>query len=403
MNNTPKSNRKHIVFYGKRNAGKSSLMNAIIGQEISVVSDIKGTTTDPVSKSIELIPFGPVVFIDTGGIDDDGELGTLRVEKTMKTLEKTDIAIYVISIEDIDESSYLEFLKEFERKDIPCIIAINKIDMVSQERLEAIKRKIELEKNLKNIIFVSTKEPNTMVTLKDELIKSLKVEDKEETLIGDIVPYGGKVIMVVPIDAEAPKGRLILPQVQLIRDSLDHGIKAYVVRDTELASSMEDLKDIDLVVTDSQIFKEVDKIVPEHINLTSFSILMARQKGDLKVFLNGVSAIEKLKEKENPKVLIMESCSHNTSHEDIGKVKIPKLLVKHLGKEIDFNFRMGEDFPKDLESYDLVVHCGSCMLNKKSMISRMKVCEEHSVPITNYGVLLAYLTGILNRAVKIFI
>lgn len=209
--------------------------------------------------------------------------------------------------------------------------------------------------------------------------------------------------MVVPIDAEAPKGRLILPQVQLIRDSLDHGIKSYVVRDTELSSAIEDLKDIDLVVTDSQIFKEVDKIVPLDINLTSFSILMARQKGDLKVFLDGISSIEKLKEKDNPKILIMESCSHNTSHEDIGKVKIPMLLTKHLGKKIDFQFRMGEDFPKDLELYDLVIHCGSCMLNKKSMLSRIEICKEKGVPITNYGMILAYLTGILDRAIKIFI
>lgn len=397
MNNTPKGNRKHIGLYGKRNAGKSSIMNAIIGQEISLVSDIKGTTTDPVSKAVELIPFGPVVFIDTGGIDDEGELGNLRVEKTIKTLEKVNLAIYVMEINDIDEESYLEFINEFKKRDIPYITVINKIDIMCKEILE------EIEKKCDSVVFVSTKYNNTIATLKDEIIKRLNVEKEEETLIGDIVPYGGKVIMVVPIDSEAPRGRLILPQVQLIRDCLDHGIKSYVVRDTELASAIEDLEDIDLVVTDSQAFKEVDKIVPENINLTSFSIIMARQKGDLNIFLDGIRTIEKLKERQTPKILIMESCSHNTSHEDIGKVKIPKLLVKHLGKELDFHFRMGEDFPNDLETYDLVIHCGSCMLNKKTMETRMRVCSDKGVPITNYGIVLAYLTGILNRAVKVFI
>lgn len=402
MNNTPKGNRKHIVFYGKRNAGKSSIMNKIIGHDVSLVSEIKGTTTDPVSKAVELIPFGPVVFIDTGGIDDRGELGVLRVEKTIKTLEKVDFAIYVIEIDDIEEESYLEFVKEFKKRDIPYITVINKTDIVSKEKLREIKCNIEFEKKWENVAFVSTKYDTTIENLKDELIKRLNIENKEETLIGDIIPYGGKIIMVVPIDDEAPKGRLILPQVQLIRDCLDHGIKSYVVRDTELVSAIKDLHDIDLVVIDSQAFKEVDKIVPIDINLTSFSIVMARQKGDLKTFLEGISTIGKLKEKENPRVLIMESCSHNTSHEDIGKVKIPRLLTKHLEKEIDFHFRMGEDFPNDIEHYDLVIHCGSCMLNKKNMASRIKICQDNNVPITNYGILLAYLTGILDRAIKVF-
>lgn len=393
---TPKANRKHIGFYGKRNAGKSSIMNAIIGQEISLVSEIKGTTTDPVSKAVELIPFGPVVFIDTGGIDDEGCLGELRVEKTIKTLEKIDFAIYVIEIDDIDNKYHEKFVKEFKKRDIPYIIVINKIDTVLEERLEEIKRKWN------SAVFISTKDNATISILKDELIKRLDVEKEEETLIGDIISYGGKVIMVVPIDGEAPKGRLILPQVQLIRDCLDYGIKSYVVRDTELASAIDELKDIDLVITDSKIFKEIDKIVPKSINLTSFSIIMARQKGDLSTFLNGIRTVERLKEKEIPKVLIMESCSHNTSHEDIGKEKIPALLTKYLGKKIDFNFRMGEDFPKDLETYDLVIHCGSCMLNKRTMENRIKICSDKGVPITNYGILLAYLTGILNRAVKVF-
>lgn len=400
MNNTPKANRKHIVFYGKRNAGKSSIMNKIIGQEISLVSDIKGTTTDPVSKAMELISFGPVVLIDTGGIDDEGQLGTLRVEKTKSTLEKVDLAVYVMGIDDIDDEFYLDFVKEFKKRDIPYITVINKIDLLSEEKLEG--TKIKIESKWENVVFVSTKDENTISNLKDELINRLQEEEQEATLIGDIVPYGGKVVMVVPIDSEAPKGRLILPQVQLIRDCLDHGIKSYVVRDTELPSAIEDLKEIDLVITDSQAFKEVDKIVPKDINLTSFSIIMARQKGDLRYFLKGIGAIEKLKEKESPRILIMESCSHNTSHEDIGRVKIPRLLTKHLGKEIDFKFSMGQDFPRDLKDYDLVIHCGSCMLNKKTMINRIKICTDQNVPITNYGILLAYLSGILSRAVKVF-
>lgn len=403
MNSTPKANRKHIGFYGKRNAGKSSIMNSIIGQEISLVSEIKGTTTDPVSKSAEMIPFGPVVFIDTGGIDDKGQLGELRVKKTIKTLDKVDLAIYVMDIEDIDDEYYGEFVKELRKRNIPYMTVINKIDMVSGERLKEIKSIMINERKLENMAFVSVVYSDTISSLKNEIIKGLGSEKDEDTLIGDIISYGGKVIMVVPIDGEAPKGRLILPQVQLIRDCLDHGIKSYVVRDTELASAIEDLKDIDLVVTDSQAFKEVDKIVPKDISLTSFSIIMARQKGDLNIFVEGIKIIEGLKEKKKPKVLIMESCSHNTSHEDIGRVKIPKLLTKHLGREIDFRFRMGEDFPRDLESYDLVIHCGSCMLNKKTMETRMKICSDKGVPITNYGILLAYLTGILNRAVKVFL
>lgn len=402
MNSTPKGIRKHIVFYGKRNVGKSSIMNAIIGQEISLVSEIKGTTTDPVSKAAELIPFGPVIFIDTGGIDDEGTLGNLRVEKTLSTLEKADFAIYVMEIDNMDEVSYLEYVKEFEKRNIPYITAINKIDKISKEEFLGIKEKIE-EKKWKNTVFVSIKDKSTIEELKSKLIEDLDIDIKDDTLIGDIVSKGGTIVLVVPIDAEAPKGRLILPQVQLIRDALDHGIKSYVVRDTELASAIEDLKSIDLVVTDSQIFKEVCKILPEHINLTSFSILMARQKGDLKVFINGISSIDKLKDKEYPKVLIMESCSHNTSHDDIGRVKIPKLLTKYLNKDIDFNFMMGEDFPKDLETYDLVVHCGSCMLNKRTMINRIRKCEEKNIPITNYGILLAYLSGILHRAVRVLI
>lgn len=402
MNSTPRGSRKHIIFYGKRNVGKSSIMNKIIGQEISLVSDVKGTTTDPVSKAMELIPFGPVVFMDTGGIDDTGKLGDLRVEKTINTLDRADCGIYVMDVKNIEDEGYLRFVKEFKSRNIPYITVINKMDLLSMEEQENLKKEILGIKKWKDVVFTSIKDEEGISCLKDKLIEILNREEEKETFIGDIVSHGGKIVLVIPVDGEAPKGRLILPQVQILRDALDHGIKSYVVRDTELLSALEDLKDIDLLITDSQIFKEVDKIVPKDINLTSFSILMARQKGDLDVFLKGIEAIEKLKEKEKSRILIMESCTHNTSHEDIGRVKIPKLLNKYLAKELEFDFAMGQSFPKDLKDYDLVIHCGSCMLNKRTMINRIKICKENDIPMTNYGIVLAYLTGILDRAVNIF-
>ncbi|NLY44799.1 MAG: [FeFe] hydrogenase H-cluster maturation GTPase HydF [Tissierella sp.] len=399
---TPNANRKHIVFYGKRNAGKSSIMNSLIGQEVSLVSDIKGTTTDTVSKAVELIPFGPVVFVDTGGIDDQGTLGELRIEKTKKTLESADFAIYVIDIEEIDHIE-IELDQEFDKRNIPYIIVINKIDQVSKERLDIIKEKLGFRLKNKEILYTSVEVKSTIDDLRNKLIERLETLEIEDTLIGDIVPYNGKVIMVIPIDAEAPKGRLILPQVQLIRDCLDHGIKSYVVSDRELESAISDLKNIELVVTDSKIFKYVESMIPKDMNLTSFSIIMARQKGDLKELIEGIDQLKSLKNKDNPRILVMESCSHNTSHEDIGRVKIPKVINKTLGKEIEYHFAMGKDFPKNLKEYDLVIHCGSCMLNKKTMFNRIRLCKEAGVPITNYGMVLAYGAGILDRAVEIFI
>lgn len=399
---TPNANRKHIVFYGKRNAGKSSIMNSLVGQEVSLVSDIKGTTTDTVSKAVELIPFGPVVFVDTGGIDDEGTLGELRIEKTKRTLESADFAIYVIDIGEIDNIE-IELEQEFEIRNIPYIIVINKIDQVSKGGLEIIKGKLKSLFNDKDIIYTSVENKESIDDLRNKLIKRLETLDGEDTLIGDIVPNGGKVIMVIPLDKEAPKGRLILPQVQLLRDCLDHGIKSYVVRDTELQSGISDISNIDLVVTDSKIFKYVENIIPKDMNLTSFSIIMARQKGDLREFVKGIDQLKGLKNKDNPRILVMESCSHNTSHEDIGRVKIPKVINQTLGKEIEYHFAMGKDFPKDLKKYDLVIHCGSCMLNKKTMFNRIRMCKEAEVPITNYGMVLAYGAGILDRAVEIFI
>lgn len=392
MNNTPNANRKHIAIYGKTNSGKSSLINAIIGQEISIVSDLEGTTTDPVKKAMELIPYGPVLFIDTAGLGDDSEIGNLRMERTLKMLQSTDFALYVLDIKDKDMYLYKDTIKLFKKYNIPFLTVINKIDTATEEEVE------EAKTIHKDAIFVSASKEKNILYLKDELIKRLQKEEEDSPLIGDVVPYNGKVILVVPIDSEAPKGRLILPQVQLIRDCLDHGIKSYVVRDTELEAALKDLSDIDIVVTDSQAFKKVSEMVPSNIKLTSFSILQARSKGDLNTFIKGVKKIEELN--ENSKILITESCTHNHSHEDIGRVKIPKLLNKHLEKSLNFEFKMGHDFPTNLEDYDLVIHCGSCMLNRKTMLTRIALCEEKGTAITNYGVVLAYLTGILDRSIE---
>lgn len=394
MQGTPRANRPHIAIYGNRNAGKSSLLNAIVGQEISLVSNVKGTTTDPVTKTMELLPFGPVVFIDTAGLDDSGELGDLRVERSKKILQRTDFAIYTHDINDVDELAFKHFLKEFKRFSIPYMIVFNKIDDASEEVINTYK---ELYPNAN---FVSAMKETNVLELKDELIKRLEDNKEEETLIGDLVPYGGKVILVVPIDSEAPKGRIILPQVQIIRDALDHGIKCFVVRDTELLSALDDIKDVDLVITDSQAFKEVNEMVPDHIPLTSFSIVFARHKGDLWSFERGIEGIKKLK--AGSKVLISESCTHNHSHEDIGRVKIPKLLNKKLGFELDYHFKMGHDFPNDIKNFDLVIHCGSCMINKKTMLNRITMCDEIGVPITNYGIVLAYINDILQPSLEMF-
>lgn len=394
---TPKANRKHIVFYGNRNVGKSSLMNSLIGQEISLVSEIKGTTTDVVSKAVELLPYGPVVFVDTGGIDDEGTLGSLRVEKTIKTLESADLALYVLDIAAGDFEIRLE--EEFKKRKTPYIIVINKIDLVSKEYLDEVKDRF---KSYENIVYASINDSESIANLKEVIIKKLQVLEEESTLIGDLVPYEGRVILVIPLDEAAPRGRLILPQVQVLRDCLDHGIKSYVVRDMELKSAIEDMEDVDLVITDSKAFKYVDSIIPREMKLTSFSILMARQKGDLGEFLKGIERLKELKCKANPKILVMESCSHNVTHDDIGRVKIPRLIENYLNKNVDFNFAMGNDFPEDLRDYDLVIHCGSCMLNRKTMVNRIRMCKEAGVPITNYGLVLAHGAGILDRAVEIF-
>lgn len=399
MNNTPNSNRKHIGIFGKTNAGKSSLLNAILEQDISIVSDIKGTTTDSVTKAMELIPFGPVLFIDTAGLDDETALGSLRVNKALNELKRTDFILYLVDASELNSTTinnnfYKEKQKMFKKYNIPHLLIINKIDL-----LDSISVKI-LKETYPEAVFVSTKDRDTILDFKSKLIEHLSLTEEDPSLIKDLVPYNGTVLMVVPIDSEAPKGRIILPQVQLIRECLDCGVKSYVVRDTELESALDDLKHIDLIVTDSQAFKEVDSIVKGRFPLTGFSILFARQKGDLKTLINGAHAIENLK--DGSRILIAETCTHNTSHEDIGRVKIPNLLMKKTGKKLEFDFKMGRDFPDDLLPYDLVIHCGACMINRKNMQNRIDEVLEKDVPITNYGIVLAYLTGILDKATKMF-
>lgn len=394
MNNTPRGNRKHVVLYGKTNSGKSSLFNRLCNSNISIVSEREGTTTDPVSKGVELIPVGPVLYIDTAGLEDNTALGDLRVNKTLDLLKRTDIALYIIDGKDKDLSSFNKMKKEFKKYNIPYLLVINKVDMLENNEIK------EMKKACENVIFISTKYDSDIEEVKEKLIELIEREEEELPLIGDLLPYGSKVILVVPIDSEAPKGRLILPQVQCIRDCLDHGIKSYVVRDTELKEALEEIKDVDLVVTDSQAFKLVDEIVPKEIMLTSFSMLFARQKGDINEFINGVWGVRNLK--PGDKVLISESCSHNVSHEDIGRVKIPTLLQKYVGGKLNFEFKIGYDFADDIGDYKLIIHCGGCMVNRKTILNRINLCKERKVYITNYGVLLSFLTNTLERSKVIF-
>jgi [FeFe] hydrogenase H-cluster maturation GTPase HydF len=396
MNKTPRANRTHIGIYGKRNAGKSSLLNAIVGQEIAIVSDVKGTTTDPVNKTMELLPYGPVVFIDTAGLDDAGILGDLRVKKSMKVLQRTDFAIYIVDATNINESiaDFEVFKTNFEKMNIPYLLVFNKIDLIDKDKLDMLKKTYDQG------VFVTVNNLHSVIDLKEKLIDLLTLEKNEPAIVGDLLNYGDTVVMVVPIDSEAPKGRLILPQVQMIRDCLDHGIKSYVVRDTELKAALNDLETVDLVITDSQAFKAVNKMVPDDILLTSFSILFAKYKSnDLDTLLDGIDALRNLK--KNSKILISEACTHNTSHEDIGRFKIPALIEKKLGFKPEIEFQMGHDFPLDVKDYDLIVHCGACMVNAKTMKTRVSMCKENSVAITNYGLLIAYFTGILDRSVEI--
>ena len=391
-----KSMRLHIGIFGKMNAGKSSFLNRITNQEVSIVSNIAGTTTDVVEKSMELLPAGPVTFLDTAGIDDSTELGTERIKKTMSILNRTDIAVLICDYNGIDtfEENLIEKFKELN---IPYCIIINKTDIkpVSGEMLEKIKKFTD------NILVASIlKDENFVFNFKKTLVKLLP-EDfiNSPEIITDLVPQKSTVILVIPIDKEAPKGRIILPQVRTLRELLDSNCICIAVKESELKQALENLKTApSLVITDSQAFKQVSQIVPQEIPLTSFSILFARLKGDLKVFLNGVKTIDNLK--DGDKVLILESCTHHPIEDDIGRVKIPNLIKQKTGKNILFDNISGHDFP-DISNYKLIIHCGACMTNRKEVLSRILIANNMNIPITNYGIVISYCLGILPRATEI--
>ena len=395
LNNTPQGERLHIALFGKRNAGKSSLINALTDQNLAIVSDIKGTTTDPVKKAMELIGFGPVVFVDTAGLSDGTDLGRIREEKTISELKKVDFALLVADMKDYEEASYNRVINFLEKYNIPYGFVISKEDLLNESEKEKIK------KEFKNSLFVSINNEESIKRLKEYIVESLKkLKDNKESMLDGIVKEKDDVVLVVPVDSEAPEGRLILPQVQTIRECLDIGAFCHICKEDGLTDTISSLRKTDLVITDSQIFKTVNEIVPKNIKLTSFSMLMAKKKGELKVFFDGVKAVSSLK--DGDKILVAEVCTHSTSHEDIGKVKIPALLKKKTGKELIFEFANGFSFPKDLGKYSLIVHCGGCMITRRQMLSRISDIKEKNIPVVNYGVLLSYLTGAFERQKDVY-
>ena len=405
LHSTVSANRVHIAFFGRRNAGKSSVVNAVTGQDLAVVSEVKGTTTDPVKKAMEILPLGPVVIIDTPGFDDEGSLGELRVQRTRKILEQTDIAVLVVDTTEGFRKVDEELTGLFRERGIPCIIALNKSDIpedsedhnVDEEALGLLTR---IAKNCEGMIHVSALSGEGIDELKNR-IAALKPQKEEGRLIADKVNAGDIIILVVPIDKAAPKGRLILPQQQTIRDILDAGASALVVQDTELADTLAKLgTKPSMVVTDSQVFGKVDKIVPEDVPLTSFSILMARYKGLLDDAVRGVAAVTRLR--DGDRILIAEGCTHHRQCGDIGTEKIPKWLTEFTGRDLIFETSSGTGYPDDLTPYALVVHCGGCMLNEKEVKHRASKTVSQGVPITHYGTQIAYVHGILKRSLGIF-
>lgn len=401
MNTTPSSERTHIGIFGRRNAGKSSIINALTGQRLAIVSDIKGTTTDPVMKAMELLPLGPVVMIDTPGLDDAGDLGMLRMQKTYQILNKTDIAILVIdgTLEITGED--LDIFTHIRRKQIPCLIVLNKADLaVSQDSItEKITREFQINKE--QILWVSAETGLHIHELKEAIAGLAPSEDINRRIVSDLIAPGDFVLLVVPIDKAAPKGRLILPQQQTIRDLLDGGAVSIVTRDSDLPETLSRLgREPALVITDSQVFEQTAKAVPAHIPLTSFSILFARYKGNLDTVAEGARVIDSLKSGDT--VLISEGCTHHRQCEDIGTVKLPGWLRKYTGKELNFEFTSGTEFPLNLSKYTLIIHCGGCTLNEREMKYRLKCAEDAGIPITNYGTAIAYMKGILERSIAVF-
>ena len=389
MNNTPASERTHIGFFGRRNAGKSSIVNAVTGQELAVVSDVKGTTTDPVYKTMELLPLGPVMIIDTPGFDDEGMLGELRVKKTKQVLNKTDIAVLVVDATEGLKDCDKELIGLFEAKNINYLIVYNKCDLLDEIPVAGEKE-----------IYASALKKENIFEVK-ERIGALKGQSEEKSIIADKLQRGDFVVLVVPIDSAAPKGRLILPQQQTIRDILDAGAMAIVTKESELTATLAGLgKKPAMVITDSQVFKTVAPMVPNDIPLTSFSILMARYKGLLSAAAPGAAAVEHLKDGDT--ILIAEGCTHHRQCDDIGTVKIPNWLRKYTGKDIRIETCSGTEFPEDLTKYAMVIHCGGCMLNEREVRYRTKCAVDQGVPITNYGTFIAYVNGILKRSLEVF-
>ena len=396
LNQTPRGSRLHIAIFGRRNAGKSSLINALTNQNIAIVSDVPGTTTDPVYKSMEILPIGPVVIIDTAGIDDVGELGTLRIEKAYTVLAKTDLLLLVIDPSKGAESHEVEVIKKAKQNKVSVIGVLNKIDLFPQANPDELSTTLNIP-----VIPVSAVTHKGIDELKLAMIKLAPKDWMSSTIIGDLISPGDTIVLVVPIDLAAPKGRLILPQVQTIRDILDHDAMALVVKERELKSAIGNLKNNPrLVVTDSQAFLKVAADTPPDVPMTSFSILFARHKGNLISLVEGAKAVEDLV--PGDKVLIAEACTHHRVEDDIGTVKIPRWLRQVVGGPLDFKWVSGHELPPDIKDYKLIIHCGACMINRKEMLHRLMMAQQAGVPMVNYGVLIAYVLGILKRALAPF-
>ena len=399
MNQTPSSERVHIGFFGRRNAGKSSVLNAVTGQDLAVVSDVKGTTTDPVQKSMELLPLGPVVVIDTPGIDDEGELGALRVKKSYQVLNKSDAAVLVVDASlGLCEEDFA-FIEHIQKKQIPYAVAFNKSDLAPSASLA--KDLQYLKEHQIDFVSVSTADLSGIDTLKEKIATLAKTEDTKLRIVADLIHPSDFVVLVVPIDKAAPKGRLILPQQQTIRDILEADATAIVVKEHELRDTLAHLgKKPRLVITDSQVFAKVSADTPADIMLTSFSILFARYKGNLPALIKGVTALEQIE--DGDKILVSEGCTHHRQCDDIGSVKLPRWIRQYTGKEPEFVFSSGTEFPADLSPYKMIVHCGGCMLNEREMKYRLACAKDQNIPMTNYGILIAYIQGILKRSVEPF-
>jgi [FeFe] hydrogenase H-cluster maturation GTPase HydF len=398
LNATPMANRFTIGLFGRRNAGKSSLLNALTGQDIAVVSEVAGTTTDPVYKAMELLPVGPVVFIDTAGLDDTGELGKLRVEKTYEILRKVNLAIVVVEVESGVTTFETEFIEQLQRRKIPGICVLNKCDQrtLDAQELEKMRQLVKIP-----LVCASTFNSSGIAEVKQQIIANSNFEDVEPALVGDLIQAGDLVVLVTPIDKSAPKGRLILPQQQTIRDIIESDAMAVITKEHELKLTLERLNTPPaIVITDSQAFLKVSADTPVTISLTSFSILFARQKGDLAEMVRGIKRIERLA--PHDKVLVVEGCTHHPQSDDIGRVKIPRWIRQIAGGEIQFEWASGACYPKDISAYAVIVHCGGCMLNRREMRYRVEKAREQGVYITNYGMLIAYVMGILPRALQPF-